>query len=154
MPIAELHFYLLIVEIKIKIKQEYGNFLPLRGTFNCFIWPAFVFVLITQLSIQKSGQIIFPGAKTILSLPFSNTVNIYGPIIGNHFVSRNLPIQSRQLSGETIEIRQSTIYYVGLLGRWHKRIVDQESDVPSIISFILFIDLGHSKLFIFIFVIL
>ena len=47
------------------------------------------------------------------------------------------------------EISQSTIYYDGLLGRWDKQIVDQESDVPSIIFFILFIDLGHSKLFIF-----
>ena len=52
------------------------------------------------------------------------------------------------------EICQSTIYYAGLLGRWDKRIVDQESDVPSIIFLILFIDLGHSKLFIIIFVIL
>ena len=39
-----------------------------------------------------------------------------------------------------------------MLGRWDKRIVDQESDVPCIIFFILFIDLGHSKLFILIFV--
>ena len=31
------------------------------------------------------------------------------------------------------KIRQSTIYYSGLLGRWDKQIVDQESDVPSII---------------------
>ena len=31
------------------------------------------------------------------------------------------------------EICQSTIYYAGLLGRWDKQIVDQESDVPSII---------------------
>ena len=51
------------------------------------------------------------------------------------------------------EIRQSTIYYAGLLGRWDKLIIDQESDVLSIILFILFINLGHSKLFIFIFVI-
>ena len=36
------------------------------------------------------------------------------------------------------EIRQSTIYYDGLLGRWDKRIVDQESDVPSIIFFYTF----------------
>ena len=32
-----------------------------------------------------------------------------------------------------LKIRQSTIYYAGLLGRWDKQIVDQESDVPSII---------------------
>jgi hypothetical protein len=50
--------------------------------------------------------------------------------------------------------RRSTIYYAGLLGRWDKKIVYQESNVPSIIFFILFLDLGHSKLFISIFVIL
>ena len=52
------------------------------------------------------------------------------------------------ISEISLKIRQSTIYYAGLLGRWDKRIVDQESDVPSIIFFI------DSKLFIFIFVIL
>ena len=31
------------------------------------------------------------------------------------------------------KIRQSTIYYAGLLGRWDKGSVDQESDVTSII---------------------
>ena len=50
-----------------------------------------------------------------------------------------------------LEIRQSTIYYAWSLGRWDKRIVHQASDVPSIIFFRLFIDLGHSKLFTFIF---
>ena len=34
-----------------------------------------------------------------------------------------------------VKIRQSTIYHTGLLGRWDKRIVDQESDVPSIIFY-------------------
>ena len=51
------------------------------------------------------------------------------------------------------KICQSKIYYAWLLERWDKWIVDQESDVPSIF-FILLINLGHSKLFIFIFVIL
>ena len=60
--------------------------------------------------------------------------------------------QSQKASN--LKIRQSPIYYTGLLGRWDKRIVDQESDVPSIIFFILFTDLGYSKLFNFIFVIL
>ena len=32
-------------------------------------------------------------------------------------------------------IRQSTIKYAGLLGRWDKRLVDQGSDVPSVIFF-------------------
>ena len=45
--------------------------------------------------------------------------------------------QSRRKSGGPggHEIRQSTIYYAGWLGRWDKRIVDLESDVPSIIFF-------------------
>ena len=33
------------------------------------------------------------------------------------------------------KIRQSTIKYAGLLDRWDKRLVDQASDVPSIILF-------------------
>ena len=37
------------------------------------------------------------------------------------------------LAAGWLKIRQSTIYYAGLLGRWDKRIVDQESDVPSVI---------------------
>ena len=53
-----------------------------------------------------------------------------------------------------LEIRQSTIYYAGLLGQWDKCIVDQESDVPKKKFLYFFIDLGNSKLFIFIFVIL
>ena len=48
------------------------------------------------------------------------------------------------------KIRQSTIYYAGLLGRWDKGIVAQESDVPSIISYILFIDTQNS-LFLFLY---
>ena len=53
-------------------------------------------------------------------------------------------------------ISNQSIYNIlrWLLGRWDKLIVDQESDVPNIIFFILFIDLGHSKLFMFFFVIL
>ena len=44
-----------------------------------------------------------------------------------------------------LEIRQSTIYYAGLLGRWDKRIVDQESDVPSIIFLYTFYRLRALK---------
>ena len=54
-------------------------------------------------------------------------------------------------SGTLKSVNLQYMYYAGLLGRWDKRIVDQESDVPSIK---FFIDLGHSKLSIFIFVIL
>ena len=50
----------------------------------------------------------------------------------------------------TVNLSQSTIYYAGLLGRWDKQIVDQESDVPCVILFILFIDLGtQNSLFLF-----
>ena len=37
--------------------------------------------------------------------------------------------------GCTLKIRQSTIYYAGSLGPWDKQIVNQASDVPSIIFF-------------------
>ena len=40
-----------------------------------------------------------------------------------------------------------------MLGRWDKWLLDQASNVPSIFFFIFLIDLGHWKLFIFIFVI-
>ena len=39
----------------------------------------------------------------------------------------------KELRAYKLRYRQSTIYYFGLLGRWDKQIVDQESDVPSII---------------------
>ena len=41
-------------------------------------------------------------------------------------------IKDNQIKILTLKIRQSTIYYAGLLGRWEKRIIDQESDVSSI----------------------
>ena len=47
----------------------------------------------------------------------------------------------------TSEIRQSTIYYAGLLGRWNKRIVYQVSDVPSIIFFHDFLQNSLEKWF-------
>ena len=55
-----------------------------------------------------------------------------------------------QNSSPKLKIRQSKIYYAWLLGRWYQQIVDQESDVPSIIFYILFIGLGYVKLFIFV----
>ena len=44
-----------------------------------------------------------------------------------------------------LKIRQFTIYYAGLLGRWSKWIVDQASDVPSIIFLSSFLILGTLK---------
>ena len=48
------------------------------------------------------------------------------------------------------KIRQFTIYYAGLLGRWDKRIVNQASDVPSIIFFHDFLQNSLQKFFQFI----
>ena len=53
------------------------------------------------------------------------------------------------------EIRQSTIYYAGSLGRWDKRLVDQASDIPSIFFFFIISSrLRALKTIIFFFVIL
>ena len=50
-----------------------------------------------------------------------------------HFsMKKKVKYLSGTIYNMSIEIRQSTIYYARLLGRWDKRIVDQESDVPSI----------------------
>ena len=50
--------------------------------------------------------------------------------------------------------RNLTIYnIICLLGRWDKRLIDQASEVSNIFFFIFLIGFGHSKLFIFIFVI-
>ena len=50
-----------------------------------------------------------------------------------------------------LKIRQSTIFNPGLLGRLDKGIVDQESDVPSIIFFHTFYRLRALKTLYFIF---
>ena len=55
---------------------------------------------------------------------------------------------------QRLEIRQSLIYYAGSLGRWDKWIVDQASDVPSIIFFPNFLQNSLQKLFQFIFLFL
>ena len=44
-----------------------------------------------------------------------------------------------ECSSMELEIRQSTIYYAGLLGQWDKPIVNQESDVPSIVLFLIYL---------------
>ena len=51
------------------------------------------------------------------------------------------------LSSFTIEIRQSTIEYAGLLGRWDEWLIDQVSDAPSIFSFHYFLQDSLQKLF-------
>ena len=67
----------------------------------------------------------------------------------------NLKVTSFAVSVQKNPTKNPSIYNILRLVAWTvgKRIIDQESDVPSIIFYILFIDLGHSKLFIFIFVI-
>ena len=57
------------------------------------------------------------------------------------------------MRGGGYKIRQFTIYYAGSLGRWAKRIVDQASDVPSIIFFHDFLQNSLQKSFQFIFLI-
>ena len=59
-------------------------------------------------------------------------------------------MEAQTISSES-KIRQSTIYYAGLLGRWYKQTVDQASDVPSIISFHDFLQNSLQKSFQFIF---
>ena len=49
------------------------------------------------------------------------------------------------MQADKLEIHQSTIYYAELLGQWDKRIVDQESDIPSIIIFYTFYRLRALK---------
>ena len=72
-----------------------------------------------------------------------------------HFAVATVPLfLASQDEAWTMTACQSTIYYAGLFGRWDKRIVDQESDVPSIILFYTFYRLRALKLFISIFLIL
>ena len=68
----------------------------------------------------------------------------------------NLKVTSFAVSVQKNPTKNPSIYNILRLVAWTvgKRIIDQESDVPSIFFYILFIDLGHSKLFIFIFLIL
>ena len=52
------------------------------------------------------------------------------------------------------KIRQSTMKYAGSLGRWDDRLINQASDVPSIIFFIFSCKIlcqNHFNLFFFIF---
>ena len=57
------------------------------------------------------------------------------------------PLQWLLIAIGRLKIRQSTIYYTGLLGPWANRIVDQMSDVQVLLFFHYFLALGHSKLF-------
>ena len=50
--------------------------------------------------------------------------------------AKRLNLHSTHPPAAAPEIRQFTIYYAGSLGRWDKQIVDQASDVPSIILFL------------------
>ena len=49
------------------------------------------------------------------------------------------------------QIQQSKIYYDGSVARWDKRLIDQASDVPSIIFFLNFLQNSLKKSFQFIF---
>ena len=56
-------------------------------------------------------------------------------IAQQYFQSSEFQQSVIQGHGKRNEIRQFTIYYAGSLGRWDKQIVNQASDVPSIIYF-------------------
>ena len=61
-------------------------------------------------------------------------ITTYSKVPNKRFISNQRVLKGlSDLTHARLQIRQSTIYYVGLLGRWDKWIVDQESDVPSII---------------------
>ena len=59
-----------------------------------------------------------------------------GPGFGS-FNDQNVRSSKKSISVQfsRYKIRQFTIYYAGSPGQWDKRIVDQASDVPSIIFF-------------------
>ena len=58
---------------------------------------------------------------------------------------------SRYVSRVATKIRKFTTQYAGLLERWDKQIVDQASDVPSIIFFRAFLQNSLQNSFQFIF---
>ena len=60
---------------------------------------------------------------------FSNFTNLLSPF--RRQIRPNQ--QTGSIRRSQYGYRQSTIYYAGLFGRMDKQIVDQESDVPSII---------------------
>ena len=61
---------------------------------------------------------------------------LYGRPLSVQYNAHVLPFNNSIFSVmEFLEIRQSTIWYTGSLGRWDKRLVDQASDIPSIIFF-------------------
>ena len=66
-------------------------------------------------------------------------------------VAEHVVLKSR-CTTTSLQIRQSTTWYAGFLVRWNKWLADQASDVPRITFLEFLIDLGHSKLFVFIFV--
>ena len=70
-------------------------------------------------------------------IPFSNFV------CDNHFSGNGMYsfgsgwLRSLYSVVGSFRIRQSSIWYAGSLGRWDERLIDQASDVPSIIFFII-----------------
>ena len=104
-------------------------------------WISYLFSVISYIKLGKSDCDVF----LLLGRPFAfkKIKGIQGLMKYNllklgriHWVS---------MAKGNLKIRQSTIYYTGLLGRWDKRIVDQESHVPSIIFFYTFYRLRALK---------
>ena len=103
---------------------------------------------------QKNKNEILKSSSQCSKLPNKclKHINNSNILFHKHFLWKQL-LEKMNANSKKIspKIHQSTIYYAGLLGQWDKRTVDKESDVPNIFLNI-FIDLGHTKLYIFIFV--
>ena len=81
-----------------------------------------------------SAIIIFSLLKIELKKEHCILLNmLYYKSAPNSYESALLALMTLSAALMNFEIRQSIICYAGFLGRWDKRIVDQESDVPSII---------------------
>ena len=75
---------------------------------------------------------VFPSKREVFSLKDAILFWCCLPNVKSNFQlakwrKKNIPFSDR------FKIRQSTIWYAGSLGRWDKRLVDQASDVPSIL---------------------
>ena len=68
------------------------------------------------------------------------------PNLQTFSVLPNLPGLHKVLE-PTLKIRQSSISYAGSLGHWDERLIDQASDVPSIIFFHNFLQNSLQKSF-------
>ena len=98
--------------------------------------------------LKKNKNEILKSSSQCSKLPNKclKHINNSNILFHKHFLWKQL-LEKMNANSKKIspKIHQSTIYYAGLHGRWDKRIVDQESNVPSIISFYTFYRLRALK---------